>query len=232
MNIALVGYGKMGRAIAALAGERGHSVVAVVDAAGNEHGAGLTADRLGTADVVFEFTTPDVAVANLLGLARLGKRVVTGTTGWLTRLPEVSEMVRAHGGALLHSPNFSPGVRLFLRAAADVARRFAGQPGFEAFVVESHHGAKRDAPSGTGIALRGALQSGDPSRDFPVTSIRGGFDPGTHTALFDAPFETIRLEHQARSRQVFAAGAMMAGEWLNGRTGIFTFDQMLFPEEP
>lgn len=232
MNIALVGYGKMGRAIAQLAGERGHAVVAVVDAAENQDGAGLTAEGMATADVVFEFTGPDVAVTNLLGLARLGKRVVTGTTGWLGRLPEVSAMVKAHGGALLHSPNFSPGVQLFLRAASDLARRFGGQPGFDAFVVESHHGAKKDAPSGTAAALRRALQAGDPARDFPVTSIRGGFDPGTHVAVFDAPFETIRLEHQARSRQVFAAGAVMAGEWLNGRTGVFTFDQMLFPEEP
>lgn len=232
MNIALVGYGKMGRAIAQLAGERGHAVVAVVEAAENRDGAGLNAAGVTQADVVFEFTGPEAAVANLLGLARLGKRVVTGTTGWLARLPEVSAMVKGHGGALLHSPNFSPGVQLFLRAAADLARRFAGRPGFEGFVLESHHGAKRDAPSGTAIALRRALQAGDPSREFPVTSIRGGFDPGTHVAAFDAPFETIRLEHQARSRQVFAAGAVMAGEWLAGRTGVFTFDQMLFPEEP
>jgi 4-hydroxy-tetrahydrodipicolinate reductase len=232
MNIALVGYGKMGRAIAQLAGERGHVVVAVVDAAENQNGAGLTAEGMSAADVVFEFTAPDVAVTNLVGLARLGKRVVTGTTGWLNRLPEVTGMVKAHGGALLHSPNFSPGVQLFLRAANDLARRFGGQPGFDAFVVESHHGAKKDAPSGTAAALRRALQAGDPARDFPVTSIRGGFDPGTHVAVFDAPFESIRLEHQARSRQVFAAGAVMAGEWLNGRTGVFTFDQMLFPEEP
>jgi 4-hydroxy-tetrahydrodipicolinate reductase len=232
MNVALVGYGKMGRAIASLAVERGHAVVATVDAESNERGRGLTVERLGRADVVFEFTAPDVAVSNLLALARLGQRVVSGTTGWLDRLPEVGEMVRAHGGALLYSPNFSPGVQLFLRAATDLARRFAGQQGFEGFVVESHHGAKRDAPSGTGVALRRALQAGDPARDFPVSSVRGGFDPGTHVALFDAPFETVRLEHQARGRQVFAAGAMMAGEWLQGRTGIFTFDQMLFPEGP
>lgn len=232
MNIALIGYGKMGRAIAQLAGERGHTVVAVVDGPANRDGAGLTGEGLAQADVVFEFTAPDAALPNLLGLARLGKRVVTGTTGWLGRLPEVSAMVKAHGGALLHSPNFSPGVQLFLRAAADLARRFAGRPGFEGFVLESHHGAKRDAPSGTAVALQRALQAGDPGRDFPVTSIRGGFDPGTHVAVFDAPFETIRLEHQARSRQVFAAGAVMAGEWLAGRTGVFTFDQMLFPEEP
>lgn len=230
MKLALVGHGKMGQAIAQLARERGHSIVAVVERADNPNGAGLTRERLAGADLVFEFTEPHAAVGNLLALARLGTRIVTGTTGWQERLPEIAAVVTAHGGALLHSPNFSPGVQLFLHVAGDLARRFAGQRGFEGFVVESHHGAKRDAPSGTAVALKRALQGGDPDREFPVTSIRGGFDPGTHVAVFDAPFETVRLEHQARSRQVFAAGALLAGEWLDGRTGVFTFDQMLFPE--
>ncbi len=227
MNVALVGYGKMGRAIESLATQRGHAVVARLD-----QGDAITAATLAGAEVVFEFTTPDAAVVNLFALAQLGARVVTGTTGWLARYDEVAGVVREHGGALLFSPNFSPGVQLFLRTATELARRFRGQPGFEGFVTESHHSAKKDAPSGTAGALRRALQAGDERREFPITSIRGGYDPGTHTVVFDSPFETVRLEHQARSRQVFAAGAVMAGEWLNGRTGVFTFDQMLFPEEP
>src|SRR5512138_206765 len=108
MNIALVGYGKMGRAIAQLAEERGHAVVLRLGSEENRQVAGLTSERLAAADVVFEFTAPEPAADNLMALARLGKRVVTGTTGWGARLGEVSEMVRAHGGALLHSPNFSP----------------------------------------------------------------------------------------------------------------------------
>jgi 4-hydroxy-tetrahydrodipicolinate reductase len=141
-------------------------------------------------------------------------------------------MVREHGGALLFSPNFSPGVHLFLRAARDLARWFEGRSGYDGFVLESHHAAKRDAPSGTAVALRSALRRGDPGREFPVTSVRGGHVPGTHTVVYDAPFETIRLEHETRSRQVFAAGALQAGEWLQGRTGVYTFEQMLFGEEP
>ncbi len=227
LNIALVGYGRMGHAIESLATERGHTVVARLD-----RGDPLTRGTLAGAEVVFEFTTPDAAAGNLLALANLGARVVTGTTGWLDRYDEVATVVREHGGALLFSPNFSPGVQLFLRTATELARRFRGQPGFEGFVTESHHSAKKDAPSGTAGALRRALQAGDPARDFPITSIRGGFDPGTHTVVFDSAFETVQLEHRARSRQVFAAGAVLAGEWLNGRTGVFTFDQMLFPEEP
>lgn len=225
MNIALVGYGKMGRAIEAIATERGHSVVARLD-----QGDPISRASLAGAEVVFEFTTPEAAPGNLLQLAALAARVVTGTTGWLARYDQVAAVVREHGGALLHSPNFSPGVQLFLRTATELARRFHGQPGFEGFVTESHHSAKKDAPSGTAAALRRALQAGDAGREFPITSIRGGFDPGTHVAVFDSPYETVRLEHRARSRQAFAAGAVMAGEWLRGRTGVFTFDHMLFPE--
>lgn len=228
MRLALVGNGKMSRAIAQLAGERGHTVATVIGGGENRHGAALTAERLLGVDVVFEFTRPEAAVENLLALARLGQRVVTGTTGWLDRLPAVSQVVVEHGAALLHSPNFSPGVQLFLRTAEALARELAGRPGFEAFVTEAHHAAKRDAPSGTAAALRARLRRADPSREFPVTSIRGGYAPGTHTVIYDAPFETVRLEHAARGREVFAAGALAAGEWLQGRTGVFTFDQMLF----
>jgi 4-hydroxy-tetrahydrodipicolinate reductase len=232
MRIALIGNGKMSRAIAQLAADRGHAVATVIEARENRRGEALTAERLAGVDVVFEFTRPEAVAENLKHLARLGRRVVAGTTGWADHLPEVSRMVTEHGGGLLHSPNFSPGVQLFLRAARDLAGRFAGRAGFEAFVVETHHAAKRDAPSGTALTLRTALRRADAEREFPVSSIRGGFAPGTHAVIYDAPFETIRLAHEARSRQVFAAGALLAGEWLQGRTGVFTFEQMLFGEEP
>lgn len=222
----------MSHAIAALAGERGHTIATIIESKENRGGAALTAERLSAVDLVFEFTRPEDAADNLLRLARLGQRVVTGTTGWSDRLAEVGRMVREHGGALLHSANFSPGVHLFLRTARDLSTRFVGSSGFEAFVTETHHAAKRDAPSGTAVALQGVLRKGDPDREFPVTSIRGGFAPGTHGVIYDAPFETIRLEHQTRSRQVFAAGALLAGEWLQGRSGVFTFEQMLFGEGP
>lgn len=221
----------MSRAIAQLAVERGHSVTTVIQSHENQGGAGLTVARLAQSDVIFEFTRPEAAPENLLALARLGARVVTGTTGWTARVPEVSRVVTEHGGALLHSPNFSPGVQLFLRTAKDMARRFEGRTGFDGFVVECHHAAKVDAPSGTAVALRAALRQGDQGREFSVSSIRGGFAPGIHTVIYDAPFESIHLQHEARSRQVFAAGALMAGEWLVGKTGVFTFEQMLFEED-
>lgn len=232
MRIALVGNGKMNRAIAELAVTKGHVITTTITGAENRGGGAISRERLAGADVAIEFTRPDQAPANLLALAALGMPTITGTTGWLIRLPEITHAVAARRTALLHSPNFSIGVQLFLRSAHDLARRLAGQAEFGAFVVETHHAAKLDAPSGTAIRLQATLREGDPAREYPVSSVRGGHVPGTHEVVYDAPFETIRLEHIARGRQVFAAGALAAAEWIQGREGVFTFDQMLFGEAP
>lgn len=232
MRMALIGRGKMCRAIDRLAREQGHTVVAIIGSEGNLGGAGLTRDRLAGVDVAIEFTRPDAAAANLLRLAELGVPTVTGTTGWQAQLPAVAQAVDRSGSALLHSANFSVGVQLFLRAAEDLARRFGGRQEFTGFVTETHHAAKRDAPSGTALRLAEALRRGDAGREWPITSIRGGHVPGTHEVILDSPHETVRLEHVARSRDAFAAGALLAAAWIQGRTGTFTFDQMLFGEEP
>jgi 4-hydroxy-tetrahydrodipicolinate reductase len=231
MKLALVGYGRMGQAIARLAAERGHIVVATVNGENQRDGGTLTMDRLAGADVVLEFTRPEAAVGNLLALARLGARVVTGTTGWSDALPAVCHAFEASDGALLHSANFSPGVQLFLRVAEDLARRFAGRPEFAAYVTDFHHAAKRDAPSGTALLLRERLRQGDAAREFPISSTRAGFAAGTHEVVYDTAFETIRLTHDVRSRDVFAAGALDGAAWLQGRTGVFTLDQPLFGED-
>jgi 4-hydroxy-tetrahydrodipicolinate reductase len=222
----------MNRAIAQLAMERGHVIHTIITGSENRAGEALTTQRLAGADVAFEFTRPDRAAENLLQLAALRVPTVTGTTGWLGRLSDVTRAVATHRTALLHSPNFSVGVQLYLRAARDLARRFAGRPEFAGYVVETHHAAKRDAPSGTGLALQTALRSADVERDFPITSVRAGHAPGTHELRYDTPLETIRLCHEARGRQAFANGALTAAEWLAGREGVFTFEQMLFGEAP
>lgn len=232
MRIALVGHGKMNRAIAEVAAARGHVIQTVITSAENPAGRAITRERLEGCGVAIEFTRPDQAASNLAALARLGIPTVCGTTGWLVRLTEVTQAVVAHRTGLIYSANFSAGVQLFLRTARDLAHRFAGQSGFEGFVVETHHAQKLDAPSGTALRLQAALRDGDGDRAFPITSVRGGFEPGTHEVVFDAPFETIRLQHVARGRQVFAAGAIQAAEWIQGRHGVFTFEQMLFGEEP
>jgi 4-hydroxy-tetrahydrodipicolinate reductase len=220
----------MGRAVAALAEERGHSIHTVIQSSDNPEGRALTRERLAGADVAVEFTRPDAVVSNLERLIEIGIPTVTGTTGWTDALPKISAIVEKKRGALLHAPNFSVGVQLFFRAARELARSFRGRPEFDGLILEKHHAAKLDKPSGTALLLQRQLGVEDPDRYVPITSIREGSVPGTHTLTYDGAHETITLSHLARSRQTFAAGALAAAEWLPGKTGVFTFEDMLFGE--
>ncbi|HEX2220088.1 MAG TPA: dihydrodipicolinate reductase C-terminal domain-containing protein [Gemmatimonadales bacterium] len=228
MRLAIIGNGRMGRAVAELAEERGHVVHALIGREENAGGAALTRERLGDVDAAIEFTRSDAVVTNLERLIDAGIPTVTGTTGWSAELPRVARLVAARGGSLLHAANFSIGVHLFLRAARELAARFAGRTEFDSFILEEHHAAKRDAPSGTAIALRSQAREVDPARDFPITSVRAGSMPGTHVLTYDGPHETVTLSHVARSRRGFAAGALAAAEWLPGRAGVHDFESMLF----
>jgi 4-hydroxy-tetrahydrodipicolinate reductase len=230
MRIAIIGNGKMGKAIAALAGERGHVIHTVINRVENPGGRALTPERLSGADVAVEFTRPDAAAGNLERLIELGIPTVTGTTGWMQELPRLTTLVKQRGAALLHAANFSVGVHLFFQAARDLARRFRGRSDFTVSIHEEHHAAKVDAPSGTALQLQRQLWAEEPGRRFPITSVRSGETPGTHTLTYEGAFETISLSHITRSRQVFAAGALAAAEWLPGHTGVFTFEDMLFGE--
>jgi len=218
----------MGQAVAALAEERGHQVHAALGAEENAGGKALTKERLAGADVALEFTRPDAVVSNLEQLIEAGIPTVTGTTGWTSELPRITQLVKRHSGALLHSSNFSVGVQLFLRAAQQLGREFSGRAGFDAFILEEHHAAKRDAPSGTARVLQEKLRELDAERPFPITSVRAGAIPGTHELTYEGPFERVSLSHVARSRQGFAAGALAAAEWLPGHPGVHRFEDMLF----
>ena len=228
MRILIVGNGKMGQAVARLAEQRGHSLHAVISGAENADGRGLTPDRLTGADVAIEFTRPDAAPANIERLIGAGIPTVTGTTGWLEQLPRMATLVVERKGALLHAANFSLGVHLFLRAARELARGFAGRPEFDAFILEEHHAAKVDAPSGTARELQVRLRQTDPERPYPITSVRIGAAPGTHIVAYDGPYERVTLSHAARNREGFAAGALAAAEWLPGHPGVHTVEDMLF----
>jgi 4-hydroxy-tetrahydrodipicolinate reductase len=230
VHLAIIGNGKMGRAVAELAEERGHVVHTILGRPENTGGAALTHERLTGVAAAIEFTRPDAVVPNLERLIDLGIPTVTGTTGWSAELPRIARLVAARRGALLHASNFSVGVHLFLRAARHLAAGLAGRPEFDAFILEEHHAAKVDAPSGTAIALRERVRGADAGREFPITSIRAGAIPGTHVLSYDGPHETLTLSHVARSRRGFAAGALAAAEWLPGRTGVFDFETMLFGE--
>jgi 4-hydroxy-tetrahydrodipicolinate reductase len=184
--------------------------------------------RLAGSDVALEFTRPEAAVDNLEKLLELGIPTVTGTTGWYDALPRVTALAEAHGGALLHSANVSVGVHLFLRTARELARFLKDRPEFAGSVTEEHHAGKRDAPSGTALLLQRRLTASDPGRSYPISSLRQGSVPGTHTLSYDGPHEKILLSHIARDREAFAAGALLAAQWLPGKTGVFTFDDVLF----
>ncbi len=226
LRVAIVGDGKMGRAVADLARERGFTITAMLGFRENASGSAITRDRLGETDVVIEFTEPGAAPENILAAVRAGYPVVTGTTGWGDQLERVARAVIDSHGALVHAPNFSVGVNLFLALAASAGRAMRRAPQFDAHIVETHHAAKKDAPSGTAIALERAASPGL-GRSIPITSVRTGHVPGTHELLFDGPFEQIRLTHAARDRRVFADGALHAAEWVRGRHGVFTMRDVL-----
>lgn len=211
VRVALVGMGKMGRALDALAVDRGCTIVARLDAP--EMRRGLTAADLNGAQVAIEFTTPESALPNAMRLLALECPVVIGTTGWIAQLAQLEAAVATHQCAALWSPNFSVGVQLFLQIAEDAARRSREVLGFDAHIVETHHTAKKDAPSGTGIAIAERVEAGL-GRAVPISSVRVGSVPGTHEIILDAPFEQIRLVHEARDRRVFADGALAAARWL------------------
>jgi len=223
-RLAVVGMGKMGHAVAELAPSRGWEVVARLDEA--EMQAGLTREVLNGADVAVEFTVPEAAPKNIRALVAAACPVVVGTTGWYDKLDDIKHDVNMSNGALLAAANFSLGVNVFEQIVTTAAGLLAKTPGFEAHVVETHHSAKKDAPSGTAKTLAKSASAAW-GREIPVTSVRTGSVPGTHEFIFDAPFEQIHLEHIARDRRVFAEGALVAAAWLIGKRGVFTMKDVL-----
>jgi 4-hydroxy-tetrahydrodipicolinate reductase len=221
-RVALIGYGKMGRALRAMAVDRGWTVTGVVE----RDKGGLSA--LAGADVAIEFTAPRAAVANIRAALDAGTPIVVGTTGWYDELPGITAEVEARKGAMLWAPNFSLGALVLRHIVTEAARRLRDVPEMDTHLIETHHAAKRDAPSGTAIALAGAVEPAL-GRKVPITSVRVGHVPGTHEMIFDAPFEQISLAHTVRDRRVFAAGALLAAEWLINKRGVFTLDDVLTP---
>jgi 4-hydroxy-tetrahydrodipicolinate reductase len=225
-RLAIVGMGKMGQAIAELAPARGWEVVARLDEP--EMKAGINKEALGGADVAVEFTVPAAAPENVRALVASGCAVVVGTTGWYDQLSDISGWVNEQGGALLTASNFSLGVNVFEQIVETAARLLGRAPGFDAHIIETHHSAKKDAPSGTAATLgKAASAAWGRAGGIPITSVRTGSVPGTHEFVFDAPFEQIRLGHMARDRRVFAEGALVAAQWLIGKRGVFTMKDVL-----
>lgn len=227
MKLLLVGHGKMGRLVESLAPEFGFDVAGIVDPHSPRHAAGPDAPAWDGVDVAVDFTQPDVVAHNASVLARRGINLVVGTTGWQRDERAVREAVDAGGVGAVVAPNFSTGVVLFEAIAARAAALMAPQADFGAFIHEAHHAAKKDAPSGTALLLKLALQQAGFERPIDVSATRAGFIPGTHTVGFDGPAETITLTHAARDRTGFARGALTAARWVVGRRGWFTMKDVL-----
>jgi 4-hydroxy-tetrahydrodipicolinate reductase len=225
MKILLVGHGRMGRLVESLAGEYGCDVVGVVDPpAGTD---GVDSDRWTGAEVAVDFSSPDAVMTNVPALARRKINVVLGTTGWGPHEPALRKIVEEAGTGIVAAPNFSTGVVLFESIAAHAAKLFAQHAEFGAFLHEAHHSAKKDAPSGTAIKLERAMKDAGFSRPIDVSSTRAGSIPGTHTVGFDGPAETITLTHAARDRTAFARGALTAAQWVKGKHGWFSMQDVL-----
>lgn len=228
MNLAIVGYGKMGRLLEQLAPEHGFTVTLKLDEFNNVDFAGMTAENFRGADVAVEFSTPSAVVGNLERLAGLGINVVVGTTGWLEHLDAVRALVERSGIGLVWSPNYSVGMNVFARLAEQAARRLAPEEDYEAWAWEIHHSAKKDAPSGTLLKLVETMRRAGYARRIDTGSNRAGRHPGTHEIGFDSAADTITLRHTARSREGFARGALKAARWVAGKRGFFEFSEVLF----
>jgi len=226
LNLAIVGYGKMGRLIEEFAPEYGFEVKIRLRAANNDRFGGLTKENFGGIDAAMEFSKPAAAVENLERLAGLGINVVTGTTGWFEQMERVRGAVERNGTALVWSPNFSTGVNIFSQIVAEAARLMANQAEYGAWAWEIHHAAKKDATSGTLLALVERMKQGGYTRRIDVSSSRAGAQPGTHEIGFDSPADTITIRHTARSREGFARGALSAARWIAGKKGVFDFREI------
>lgn len=226
MRIALIGAGTMGRLIRSLAREKGHEIVAVVD--GSQAGASAKElERvLSGADVAIDFTVAGAVRRNVEACLGAGIPLVEGTTGWNAQRDEVLRLVRDRDGSFLYGSNFSVGVNLFFRMVDHAAALLSGAPSWDAFLEERHHVRKKDAPSGTALKVLEILSLRS-DRPVAVSSIRAGEIPGTHTVGFDSAADTIELVHTARTRDGFAAGALLGAEWLLGEKGCHEFSEVL-----
>jgi 4-hydroxy-tetrahydrodipicolinate reductase len=225
-TIGIIGDGKMGQAIRQLAVEKGWKVTAFVGERESAGGRGITSAGLGSPQVAVEFTQPDAAAANVVACLRAGVPVVVGTTGWYDSLPEVTRVAAESRTSLLWSPNFSLGVSVLIELARYAGTLMRTLEDFDAHIIETHHTRKKDAPSGTAIAIAKAA-SDALERPIPTTSVRTGSVPGTHELIFDGTFEQLSLTHEARDRRVFAEGALKAADWLIGKRGVFTMRDVI-----
>ncbi|MDR3744720.1 MAG: dihydrodipicolinate reductase C-terminal domain-containing protein [Acidobacteriaceae bacterium] len=222
MRILVLGQGKTGKLVAEVARERGH-VVRGMDVQDNAGATALTPTFLADFDVAIDFTTPEAVVENMRAILTAGSKIVVGTTGWYARLPEMLALAESNKAGLLYGTNYSIGVQVVMKLAQQMGAALAGV-GYKFSMVETHHTAKLDKPSGTAISIAEMVERGaDAKLDLPIDSIREGDAKGTHTLEAVSEADRIVLTHEAFSRRGFAEGAVRAAEWLATRTGSYDF---------
>jgi len=236
MKLAIIGYGKMGKAIESLAMAAGHEIVLRID---EDNADTLTEQNLKKADVSVEFTRPETAIEHLLLCFRCGVPVVSGTTGWLDDLPNVLKERQRQQGGFFYASNFSIGVNITFAVNRMLARLMQDQPNYDIAMEEIHHTQKLDAPSGTAITLAEDIvreierkttwvnKSEHEPWEIPIVSQRIEGIPGTHEIRYSSEVDTITLRHEAHSRAGFARGALKAAEWMVGKRGYFGMSDLL-----
>ena len=237
MKILLIGYGKMGQTIAAVAAQRGHEIAGIVDLHASQ--LNITDFTPATVDVAIEFTHPDSAFANVAACLRQGLPVVCGSTGWLHHFDEAQELTKELGGSLFYASNYSVGVNLFFHFNEYIAAKMSQFGGYDVAVREIHHTQKIDQPSGTALTAAEGILRHFPTKttwrnapaetpaELAIISERAGETVGTHLVTYTSAVDTLELMHEAHSREGFALGALLAAEWLPGRPGVFGMKELL-----
>jgi 4-hydroxy-tetrahydrodipicolinate reductase len=236
MNIAIIGYGRMGHEIESVAISRGHVIRLIVD---QDNISDLNEANLKGTNVAIEFTTPETAFNNVVNCLKMKIPVVSGTTGWLKEYKKAAEICIESGTSFIHSSNFSIGVNILFKLNSALAKQMSNYPNYKPFIEEIHHVKKLDAPSGTAITLANSIKQHHPDYDswcfendktdykIPIRSVREGNVPGIHTVIWDSGIDTISLRHESKSRKGLALGAVIAAEYIHTRKGVFTMDDVL-----
>ncbi len=244
MHIALIGYGRMGKEVEAVAKEKGLKIATIFTEENNTGGLGIAPETLRGVDVCIDFSMPTAVLDNIEAVADCGKNIVVGTTGWYDKLDHIRKLVKEKKIGFLYSSNFSLGVNVFSQIVMDASRLFEKYSDYDVSIQEMHHTGKADSPSGTALSLGSVvLQSLKRKTEIlhetahgtikphqlHVTSTRVGHVTGTHTVLFDSEYDSIELVHRAKSRRGFALGAVVAAEWLKGKKGFYTMRDVILP---
>jgi len=239
MKIALIGYGKMGKTIERIALSRGHEIVLAI---GHENIDAFTTEAIQQADVAIEFTQPEAALQNVSKCLKAGVPVVCGTTGWNEAVPQAEALCAAYKTAMIQSSNFSLGVNIFFAVNKYLAKLMDKQEAYNVLVEETHHLQKLDAPSGTAITIaeqiiaqlsrkdKWVMEAEGEHTELAIKAYREPEVPGTHVVTYHSDIDDIEIKHTAHTRDGFALGAVLAAEFLKGREGVYSMQDVLFPE--